>query len=253
MSQLPSPALPWPIPIAAVALIAQSEGCRLRAYRCPAGIPTIGWGETDGVRMGDVCTQDQADQWLLEDLQERTRKVAALCAVSPGGNELGAMVSLAYNIGLGAFAKSTVLKAHNAGDHQAAGRAFGLWNKARVGGALTVLAGLTSRRAREAALYLTPEEVPDVPSMPQAVAAESAAAGSPILQGGATTAGVGVVAALTEARGSLGPVGEAVGTARSFLLDTLGLPAEWLLPALLIAVGAVVVRWRLRQRSEGWA
>ena len=154
----PDRVLPWPIPMAAVALIAEAEGCRLNAYRCPAGVPTIGWGETDGVQMGDSCTQEQADRWLLEDLQERTRAVQALCTSTPSRNELGALVSLAYNIGVAALAGSTALRQHNSGDHLAAARALGLWDKARVGGVLTVLPGLTARRAREMALYLTPDD-----------------------------------------------------------------------------------------------
>ena len=113
---LPDPSLPWPIPMTAVAEIAESEGLSLVAYRCPAGVWTIGWGETDGVRPGDTCTKEEADRWLLEDLTERTRAVRELCTVEPSPNELGALVSLAYNIGLGGLAKSTVLRAHNAGD-----------------------------------------------------------------------------------------------------------------------------------------
>ena len=52
----------------AVALVKKYEGCRLNAYRCPAGIPTLGYGHTHNVKMGDKCTQDHADKWLLADL-----------------------------------------------------------------------------------------------------------------------------------------------------------------------------------------
>ena len=107
---LPDPALPWPIPLEAVALIAESEGLRLRAYRCPAGVWTIGWGETDGVHPGDTCTREQADRWLCDDVIDRTRAVRALCTVEPSPAELGALVSLAYNIGMAGFERSTALR-----------------------------------------------------------------------------------------------------------------------------------------------
>ena len=249
---LPNPALPWPIPMAAVALIAEAEGCRLRAYRCPSGVPTIGWGHTEGVRMGDTCTQHQADLWLVTDLQQRTARVEEMCRRRPTRNELGALVSLAYNVGEAGLRASTVLRQHNAGNTQAAARAFGLWNKARVNGALTTLPGLTARRAREAALYLTPDVYPDEP-LPQAVESESSLAASPIARGGTVAAGVGVLEAVRQAGDSVGGLKPAMEAIRATLVDTLGLPVEWLLPAVLVGAGAVVVHWRLQQRRDGWA
>ena len=250
---LPDPSLSWPIPMAAVALIAEAESLRLAAYRCPAGVPTIGWGETEGVRMGDTCTKEQADRWLLEDLTERAAAVRASCTNPPGLNELGAFVSLAYNIGLEAFRKSTALRLHNAGDHAGASRAICLWDKARVDGVLTVLKGLTARRAREQALYLTTDE-PVAAPMPQAVEAESKLTASPIVQGGVTTtAGGGLLVALEAIKGDVGTLGEWARTVRGFLADSVGVPAEWVLPGLLVIAGVVVVRWRLKQRAGGWA
>ena len=250
---LPDSSLPWPIPMAAVALIAESESLRLAAYRCPAGVPTIGWGETGGVQMGDTCTKEQADRWLLEDLQERAAAVRAACTNPPSLNELGAFVSLAYNIGLEAFRKSTALRLHNAGDHAGASRAICLWDKAKVNGVLTVLNGLTARRAKEQALYLTPDE-PVAAPMPQAVEAESKIAASPIVQGGVTTtAGGGVLVALEAMKGDVGTLGDWARTVRGFLADSVGVPPEWVLPGLLMIAGIVVVRWRLKQRAGGWA
>jgi lysozyme len=249
--QLPDPALPWPIPMAAVALIAEAEGLRLNAYRCPAGVPTIGWGETDGVSMGDTCTKEQADKMLCDDLATRATFVRMVCTVKPGANELGAFVSLAYNIGHEAFKRSTALRLHNAGDHQGASRAICLFDKARVNGALTALPGLTARRAREQALYLTPD-APSSEPMPQAVEPESSIVSSQILQGGGITIGSGIVAALAEAREALGPVGEGIKAAKTFAADVLGVPPSWILPAVAIGAGLVVVRWRLAQRRNGW-
>lgn len=252
LSMLPDPALPWAIPHEAVRLIAEAEGLRLAAYRCPAGVWTIGYGETDGVQPGDTCTREQAERWLCEDLAGRAKAVQAMCALPPSRNELGALVSLAYNIGVDALRKSTALRLHNAGQHEAAARAICLWDKARVNGVLTTLPGLTARRAREQALYLTPDDGSPPTQTPQAVESESSVAASPIAQGGAATVATGAIAALAEAKDSLGPVGEAIKSLRTLLAEQIGLPAEWVLPALLIGIGAVVVRWRLKQRAGGW-
>lgn len=254
---LPDRNLLWAVPMPAVALIAEAEGCRLVAYRCPAGVWTIGWGKTDGVKPGMRCTQQQADEWLSEDVAIYSQRVAALCTAAPAPNELGAMTSLAYNIGLKAFAKSSVLRAHNAGDRQAAARAFALWNKARVGGVLVELAGLTARRAAEAALYLQPE--PDGPRerMPQAVEPESSISASPVARGGAATAGVGVVLAAPDLASTLQaqlPVAKTiVDQVRELAATVLGPQPGWVLPVILIAAGAAVVYWRRRQRLQGWA
>ena len=255
MRPLPDPALPWPIPLAAVSEIAESEGLELVAYLCPAGVWTIGWGETDNVRPGDTCTKEQADHWLLEDLQERTRAVLALCKVQPSPNELGALVSLAYNIGLGGLGKSTVLRQHNAGNRQAASRAFGLWNKAKDPGTgqLRELAGLTARRAREAALYLKPEPGQRTEAMPQAIEAESKPATGPISAGAVVAGGAGVVEVLSKAGQDVGAVSPVFEKGRALLVDTLGVPTDWILPIVMIVVAVLIYRARRKQRSEGWA
>jgi lysozyme len=249
---LPDPSLPWAIPLEAVRLIAEAETLALKAYRCPAGVPTIGWGETHKVRMGDTCTKEQADTWLLEGTTERATEIRAACTVPPSDNELGAFTSLAYNIGVDAFKKSTALRLHNAGNHLGASRAICLWDKAKVDGVLTVLPGLTTRRAREQALYLTPDVAVAQP-MPQAVEAESRVATSPIVQGGVvTTAGGGVMVAFESAKSDVGTLGTWAKVVRSFLSDSVGVPPEWVLPGLLMVAGFVVVRWRLKQRAGGW-
>jgi lysozyme len=241
--------------MSAVAEIAESEGLELVAYLCPAGVWTIGWGETDGVRPGDKCTKEEADRWLCEDLTERTRAVLDLCKVETSPNELGAMVSLSYNIGLGGFSKSTVLKAHNAGDKQSASRAFGLWNKARNPRTkqLEELPGLTARRAREAALYLKPEPGQRVEAMPQAIEAESPPMASPINKSGVAAASVGVVSLIAEAGESLGGLTSPLAKVRNLFTDVLGIPGDWILPIMLVGLGVAVMYWRYKQRKTGWA
>ncbi len=187
----PDKTLDWPIAWPAVEEIARSEGCRLKAYRCPAGQWTIGWGHADGVRPGDTVTQAQADDMLRTDLMLFAESVRGSLTRDPSDNEFGAMVSLAYNVGREGFRKSTVLRKHNAGDTQAAAAAFALWNKA--GG--RVLPGLVARRAREAAMYLTPDDDGALP-MPQAVDKEKALATSRTIAGGVVAvagAAIGII------------------------------------------------------------
>ena len=251
MKPKPDPSLPWAIPLAAVELIADAEGLSLSAYRCPAGKLTCGWGETDGITADTVWSKEVADRRLCEAVADYASRVAAVCTRAPTASELGAMVSLAYNVGLGAFAKSSVLAAHNRGDAQAGARAFGLWNKARVNGVLQPLPGLTARRAAEAALYLHS----DAPggTMPQAVEGESKLGASPMAQSGAVTAGVGVAAILAQLQDYAGSVGKVVAQARAIVVDSLGLPVGLLVPLVLIAAGGAVIYWRRKQRRDGWA
>lgn len=136
----------------AVAIIKQREGCRLTAYLCPAGIPTIGYGETKGVKLGMKWTQLQADTAILSRVGEFMAGVVAACPslASEAPYRLAACTSLAYNIGLKAFASSTVCRKTAAKDYKGAADAFLLWNKANG----KVLPGLVSRRQAERQLYL---------------------------------------------------------------------------------------------------
>jgi GH24 family phage-related lysozyme (muramidase) len=123
----------------------------------PQDRPTIGWGMTfypDGrqVRLGETITQAKADADFVTIVERFADKVRALIGDAPTTPaQFGAMMALAYNIGVAGFARSSVLRLHKAGDKQGAARAFGAWNK-QAGRAL---AGLTRRRAAEAALYLS--------------------------------------------------------------------------------------------------
>jgi lysozyme len=243
------------VPWEAVELIARAERCVLHAYRCPAGVMTIGWGQTEGVHAGMVWTQDEADEDFADGLSSYATRVLALVDGRALPEELGALVSLAWNIGLGALARSSVLRAHKAGNRQAAARAFALWNKARVNGVLQVLPGLTARRAAEAALYLSAEQ--NAQRMPQAVEAETSLAASPIARGGVAVAGVGVVdlvaTATQDAAPQLTAVTQLTQQARTLMTETLGLPVQWVLPVALVVIGLGIWYWRRQQRQEGWA
>ena len=158
------------------------------AYLCPAGVPTIGYGCTVGVRLGMVWSEAQAEKALAKEVERFEDAVTRLVTVPISQNAYDALVSFAYNCGEGALAKSSILRRLNKGDMAGAAQAFHLWNK----GGGRVLPGLVSRRAREAALFLKPDTKPEEPIMPQAVAASAEPAKPATVATGA--AGAAVVA-----------------------------------------------------------
>lgn len=137
------------------AMIAAFEGVRLETYRCPAGVLTIGVGVTGPeARPGRRITREEAFAMFRDFLaKEYEPGVWKLLKREPTQGQFDAMVSLAFNIGLGAFARSSVLKFFNRGEHEQAAGAFALWNKAKVNGKRQSLPGLTRRRSSEALAY----------------------------------------------------------------------------------------------------
>lgn len=138
---------------AALRLIKEFEGCKLRAYPDPAtgGDPiTIGWGATGpGIVLGLEWTQATADARLSQDVARFADGVKRAVTWTATASQLGAMISLAYNIGLAAFKKSTLLRRFNSGDIEGAKAQFAVWN--RAGG--RVMKGLTRRRTAEAKVF----------------------------------------------------------------------------------------------------
>jgi len=143
---------------ATVSLVKEFEGKRLEAYPDPVGIWTIGYGHSEHAPFGPKpvkgmkISEAEAEDLLRKGLDHFGEGVRKLLTRPANENEFGAMVSLAYNIGLGAFAKSTCLRRFNAGDTAGAAEALQWFNKA--GG--KVLNGLVRRRGAEAELMLTP-------------------------------------------------------------------------------------------------
>lgn len=130
-------------------IIKQFEGLELKAYVCPAGVLTIGYGSTGShVKSGMVITEAQAEELLRSDLRRFEDFVAGNCAPATD-NQFAAMVSLAFNVGEGALKDSTLRRMHMEGNYAGAAEQFKRWNKA--GG--RELPGLTRRRAAEAQLY----------------------------------------------------------------------------------------------------
>lgn len=127
------------------------EACRLDAYLpTPDDAPTIGFGSTGpDITLGMTWTQTQADDRFASDLAAFAAGVSAAVTSPTTQGEFDAMVSFAYNVGLGAFEDSTLLRLHNASDYANVPSQFGRWNKQNG----KVLAGLTRRRAAEASMY----------------------------------------------------------------------------------------------------
>lgn len=131
-------------------LIKQWEGLRLEAYLCPAGVWTIGYGHTETAKKGMKISQAEADRLLVYDLSRFIQGVEESLDVTVNDNQFAALVSFAFNVGVGAFKKSTLLKKLNAGDFSSVPSELARWNK--VGG--KVSAGLANRRAAEAGLWV---------------------------------------------------------------------------------------------------
>lgn len=132
-------------------LIKSFEGCKLKAYQDIVGVWTIGYGTTGpDVSEGLEITQEEAEKRLLADVEVFERGVSRLVKVPLTENQLAALTSFAYNLGLGALGKSTLLMLLNEGKYEAAALEFGKWS--RAGG--QVVPGLVRRREAERTLFL---------------------------------------------------------------------------------------------------
>lgn len=228
-------------------LIKEFEALKLRAYLCPAGKPTIGYGHTAGVTAEDVrrrrtITEAEANELLEADLRTFEAGVLKACMLHPTQHQFDALVSFAFNVGLAALKRSSVLRHHNAGKPQQAAAAFGAWKKARVGPErkLTTLPGLVRRRAAEAALYLRPSFAP-MPAqilapVPKPITPAEERAGDVVAAVG--LGGVGVGAGALAAVGASGWEGHLASVA---LLGVVAVVA--------LVVGAGVTAWWLGRRG----
>jgi len=130
-------------------LIKFFEGFEGKAYLCPANVWTIGYGRTRDVKEGDRITEAQATRDLLEELEEFRHQVINSVKVDLTQNELDALTSWTYNLGVGNLNSSTLLKKLNTGDKNSVPSEMLRWNKASG----RVLEGLTRRRQAEADLW----------------------------------------------------------------------------------------------------
>ena len=127
-------------------LIKRFEGCRLKAYKCPAGVWTIGYGHTQGVKQGDAITQEQADSWLRYDLRIFELHVKNNVKYRLNQNQFDALVSFTYNCGLKNL--KTLIANRNL---EQIGNAIIKYNKANG----KILQGLVNRRKAEQTLFFS--------------------------------------------------------------------------------------------------
>lgn len=130
--------------------VSRWEGFRAEAYRCPAGVWTIGFGTTGCVKAGDTITRAEALTRLQTHLQHDARVVDRVVSVPLESHERDALISLSYNIGQSALAHSTLIRLLNGGDKSGAAEQFLRWN--RAGGRR--LLGLERRREAERRMFL---------------------------------------------------------------------------------------------------
>ncbi|MCJ2132439.1 lysozyme [Methylobacterium sp. E-045] len=130
-----------------LAALKSREGVRLKAYLDSVGVPTIGYGHIKGVKLGQVITQAQADAFFLEDLASHALPILSAIKVPVADHERDALISIAFNIGVGGFTGSTFLRRLNAGDRKGCAEAIMMWQKP---------AAIISRREAERDQFLTP-------------------------------------------------------------------------------------------------
>lgn len=138
-----------------LAVLQAREGVRLTAYLDSVGVWTIGWGHTKGVTKGQKITRAQAEAFLREDIDSHAGPVLAAVKVPLADNERDALVSVAFNIGVGGFKRSTFLRRLNAGDRAGCAEAIMMWDTP---------AEIIPRRRAERDQFLTPYSV----AMPKA-------------------------------------------------------------------------------------
>ena len=136
--------------IEGLALIKKFEGLELEAYKCAAGVWTIGYGHTKDVQEGDVWSESHADHMLEVELEEFEGYINNNVTVALSQNQFDALVSWVYNLGPANLKASTMLKVLNSGDYEGVPAQIKRWNKA--GG--KVLEGLIRRREAEALLFV---------------------------------------------------------------------------------------------------
>jgi lysozyme len=209
------------VSIEALALIKRWEGLRLEAYRCEAGVLTIGYGSTRDVRPGQRITQVEAERRLLQDLATFEAAVDRLVEVPLTDGQHGALVSWMFNVGEGAAGKSTLIRKLNAGDYDAVPAELLRWNKVKG----RVVTGLANRRAAEAGLWARGSQVASNHIQPVPAAAtvtEAAATGTGKAALGVGLAGIAsTLAQAAPAVEALGAVGPIVGVALVLTAATL--------------------------------
>lgn len=143
-------------------LAMEFEGCHLAPYYCPSGFPTIGWGRLlsrdRNVPLSDFdqITQEQADDYLVEDMGREHDAVDRLIWVPLSAGQRAALMDFAYNLGAGRLQSSTLRRLINRGDYHLAADQFErwVWGWSPVENRMVKFSGLVRRRQAEADLWL---------------------------------------------------------------------------------------------------
>ena len=154
----PTPVKPQPVSDIAVNLIKEFEGFKDYAYIDTDGTPVIGYGlsriDDQPVRIGDRISPKEAEIALNNHLQDIHRELDQLLKVDLSEQQLSALASISFNVGIGSIKESTLIKKINEEDYRGAAEEFLRWDKANLGGRLVQMPGLTRRRYAERQLFL---------------------------------------------------------------------------------------------------
>jgi len=174
---------------ASLDLIKRWEGCKLKAYKCSAGVWTVGYGLTTNAGLIEVgpdtvITQEEADWYLEKTIENFLAEIKPAITAPINENELGAFTSLAYNIGPRAFLKSSALLHFNQGSKDRVPTSIRMWRKA--GG--KVVKGLVNRREAEVDLFLTPV-ISEMPAPARTSPVQSKTLQASVVQGASAVGG----------------------------------------------------------------
>lgn len=236
------------------AMLKKFEGCKLKAYKCPAGILTIGFGHTSAagepiVTPDLVITKQEALDILHRDLKKFEEGVDNLVKVHLTQNQYDVLVDFAYNAGIGALKSSSLLKKVNAGDFDAVPAELMKWTKGKIPGkGSQVLPGLVNRRNAEVAWWnngeATPAVTEDHRSEPDAPAQRTMAESK---QGNAAllTAGLGSVGVAKEVAAQAKDASDTADQLMGLLHNS-----NFVIMVAIIGLGAAIWFWRKKHMEE---
>lgn len=231
-------------------LIKQFEGLRLKAYKCPAGVWTIGYGHTAAagapiVTPGMTISEDEAYAILHDDLIQYEQAVANLVKVLLTQSQFDALVDFAYNVGPAALAKSTLLKRLNAGQYDAVPTELMKWTKA--GG--KEMPGLVRRRRAEAAMWRGVDDrapidddarvEPDLPK-PSKTMIRSKEGNAALV-----TSGLASVQVAKDTADTIKQAGDSVQS-----LIQMVVSPSFFIPVIIVVAGLCIWYWRSKRLEE---
>jgi lysozyme len=229
------------------ALLKKFEGCKLKAYKCPAGILTIGYGHTSAagapeVTDGMTITQKQADDILRQDLVKYETAVQGLVTQNLTQHQFDVLVDFCYNAGVGALQKSTLLKKVNAARFDAVPAELAKWTKGKG----KVLPGLVKRCQARSLWWISGEPVDeqeqrtDPDPVPVRTMAESKQGNAAVI-----TAGLGGLGAAKEIAAQAQDASDTANQLMGLLSNT-----NFLIMVVIIGLGGAIWYWRKKNMDR---